>query len=312
MGHGPGLRPSDTFSGQGVLPLVVACSRGQHESMQVLRELLETQLGAAARVWLTDALAATGSARERAFVLAPRRVGTAPVQWQASDQDQVAAALPGLRLHALRCDQVARMLVLACLPEAAQAACVLRLWAGAETEEAVAIVRALPLIADAAAVEPVARQALRSNVVPLFAAAAQHTPFPDGHFTTLAWNQMVLKALFVGCELWRIQGLDRRRNPDLVAMVVDYATERWAAGRAVPAELWRCAVAPGVVPLAALERGLASDDAREADHAALALAEADDPAALALLQARDPARAATISAGQLAWRQEEEVCRPCV
>ena len=280
--------------------------------MQVLRALLEGQLGADARAWLTDALMTTGSARERAFVLAPRRVGTAPLQWQACDQDQAAAVLPGLRLHALRCDQVARMLVLACLPEDAQADCVLRLWAGAENEEAVAIVRALPLIADADAVEPVARQALRSNVVPLFAAAAQHNPFPDGHFTTLAWNQMVLKALFVGCELWRIQGLDRRRNAELVAMVVDYAQERWAAGRAVPAELWRCALAQGELPLAALERGLASDDAHEADHAALALAEADDPAAQDLLAARDPARAAAIAAGTLAWRQEEEVCRPCV
>ena len=280
--------------------------------MQVLRELLEAHLADSARAWLVEALRAEGPERERAFALAPRRVGTQALAWRAEDQLRVDSIVPGLRLYGLSCDQALRMLLLATLPEEAQAPAALRLWAGAENEEAVAIVRALPLLADAAAVEPLARQALRSNVVPLFAAAAQHNPFPERHFEGAAWNQMVLKALFVGCELWRIQGLDRRRNAALVAMVVDYAQERWAAGRAVPAELWRCALAQGELPLAALERGLASDDAHEADHAALALAEADDPAAQDLLAARDPARAAAIAAGTLAWRQEEEVCRPCV
>ena len=50
---------------------------------------------------------------------------------------------------------------------------------------------------------------------------------------------MVLKALFVGSELGPIAGLDDRANPELARILIDYARERWAAGRPVTPELWR-------------------------------------------------------------------------
>jgi hypothetical protein len=54
---------------------------------------------------------------------------------------------------------------------------------------------------------------------------------------------MVVKAFFIGSALWPIQRLDQRGNPRLARMLVDLAQERWAAGRPVSGELWRC-VAP--------------------------------------------------------------------
>ena len=50
---------------------------------------------------------------------------------------------------------------------------------------------------------------------------------------------MVLKALFVDSALAPITGLDERANPELARILIDYARERWAAGRPVTPELWR-------------------------------------------------------------------------
>jgi len=50
----------------------------------------------------------------------------------------------------------------------------------------------------------------------------------------------VVKAFFIGSHLWPIQDLDRRGNPRLARMLVDLAEERWAAGRPVSGEVWRC------------------------------------------------------------------------
>jgi hypothetical protein len=69
---------------------------------------------------------------------------------------------------------------------------------------------------------------------------AHASPYPGEHFDEPAWNQMVLKALFIGSRLAPIQGLDRRANPTLARMLCDYAHERWSAGRRVSPELWRC------------------------------------------------------------------------
>jgi hypothetical protein len=59
-------------------------------------------------------------------------------------------------------------------------------------------------------------------------------------FDEAGWNQLVLKALFIETALAPVQGLDRRANPTLMRMLCDYAHERWAAGRPVSPELWRC------------------------------------------------------------------------
>ena len=51
-----------------------------------------------------------------------------------------------------------------------------------------------------------------------------------------AWRQAVLKCLFVGVPLRLVAGLDVRVDDELRRMVADYAAERRAAGREVPAD----------------------------------------------------------------------------
>jgi len=68
---------------------------------------------------------------------------------------------------------------------------------------------------------------------------ALKNPFPSQYFDERAWNQMVIKAIFLQRPLYQIQNADERANPNLAKILVDFAHERWAAGRKVMPELWR-------------------------------------------------------------------------
>jgi hypothetical protein len=107
---------------------------------------------------------------------------------------------------------------------------------------------------------------------PVFEAVAHRNPYPVECFTEEAWNQMVVKAFFIGSHLWPIQQLDRRGNPRLARMLVDLAQERWAAGRPVSGEVWRC-VAPhaDAEGVAALVRAFETGGEKERLAVALAL-----------------------------------------
>jgi hypothetical protein len=135
----------------------------------------------------------------------------------------------------------------------------------------------------------------------IFEAIAHRSPFPAENFSEERWNHMVLKALFIGSTLHPIQGLDRRGNPTLAGILRDYAHERWAAGRPVTPELWRCmgpfAEGDMVDDLAKLAK---SADRRERGAAALALSASRDGRAAELLS-RLPDEAAMVKAGRLSW-----------
>lgn len=139
-------------------------------------------------------------------------------------------------------DGAARTLLLLALPHngAAEYLQVLeQLFTTADMGELVALYQALPLLPYGEQYRLRAAEGVRSNMIPVFNAIALHNPYPQDYFDELAWNQMVLKALFVGNPLQQIQGLELRSNPTLGQMLTDYANERLAAHRSVSPELWQ-------------------------------------------------------------------------
>jgi hypothetical protein len=144
--------------------------------------------------------------------------------------------------------------------------------ATAEINELIALCRGLPVYPDPALIEPRAREAVRSGMKPVFEAVAHRNPYPRETFSEGAWNQMVVKAFFIGSTLWPIQGLDERANPRLARMLIGLAQERWAAQRPVSGEVWRC-VAPHAdgEGVAALTHGWTTGTDRERLAIALAL-----------------------------------------
>lgn len=105
--------------------------------------------------------------------------------------------------------------------------------------ESVALYKGIPLYPYQEEFKERAAEGVRSNMTNVFNAVAQHNPFPAEYMDEGAWNQIVLKALFVESSLYKIVGLNERTNATLAKMLVEYAHERWSAGREVSPELWR-------------------------------------------------------------------------
>jgi len=275
---------------------------------RLLREWLLRQLEPERGAWLEAQLATlqedpSDEALDIALGMIPRRLGKAGLALADADLAAAGKAVPGWDPRGWGVAEAARILVLASLPAAGKpfAARFRALCRTADVAELVTLYRGLPLYPDPAALEEQVGEGLRSNMRVVFEAIAHRNPYPKAHFDDHRWNHMVLKALFIGSALAPIQGLDERANPQLARIMCDFAHERWAAGRPVPFEIWRCVgpFAEGQA-LEDLARVLASGEARERRAAALALAASPDRRAAALL-GEVPALAGEISGKRLTW-----------
>ena len=274
----------------------------------LLRAWLMRQLDAKQGAWLDEQLAAlrkdaADTTLDVALGMIPRRLGRGELALTDAELAAAGTAVPGWDPRGWGVAEAARILALVSLPAAGKpfAERFRSLCSTADVAELATLYRGLPLYPDSAALEPQVGEGLRSNMRVVFEAIAHRNPYPKAHFDDHRWNHMVLKALFIGSPLAPIQGLDERANPQLARIMLDFAHERWAAGRPVPFEIWRCvgpfAEGQAIEDLArVLERG----EGIERRAAALALAASPDRRAAALLAAV-PALAGEISGKRLSW-----------
>jgi hypothetical protein len=278
-----------------------------------MQQWLQHQLSPEAADWLSmtaSALADGGSDRDLylAVSLVPRKLGKADLVLTAGDLKDADEARSGWRPVGWSVDQTARLvLMLQATPDGAEFSRRLeQLCITADVRESIAFYQGLPLYPDQARYVARAGEGLRTNMKAVFEAVAHNNPWPAEHFAQGTWNQMVLKAIFVGSRLDPVQGLDKRRNRDLATTLSDYAHERWAASRAISPELWRM-----IGPFADetlfedLRRVLGSDLLVERQAAALALRESPHDGASALLKSV-PELISGIEVGLISW---ETVCR---
>lgn len=213
-----------------------------------------------------------------AFGLAARKTSKADLQLSPAELGRASALRPGWNPSLWSIEQTVRTRLLLAYPSDpadTYLATLDQLFSTAEVHELVALYQALPLLPHAGRLTARGAEGLRTNIKSVFTAVAHHNPFPSERFSDDQWNQMVLKCLFIGVSLVPVQGLIERRNPALAEMLCEFAQERRAAGRPVPAELWRCVgpYATGSI-LSDLQRALSSSDPAEQASAAAALREA--------------------------------------
>ena len=283
---------------------------------QLLTEWVTTQGDPAGVAWFNeqcDELANNYTARRLhiTFGMIPRRLGKADLTLSGDDLARAEAARSGWQPAEWSIADAARVLLLLHTADIASsaganlsfAARVTDLCQNADVAESVALYRGFAVYPDAPALEPQAGEGLRTNMRTVFEAVAHRNPFPREVFDQDRWNHMVLKALFVDSLLDPIDGLDERANAELARIMCDYAHERWAAGRAVSPELWRC-VGPFAnnLMLDDLERAYASDSGLEVQGAALALMQCPDARAQTILEARAGVATAARN-GEYTWTQ---------
>lgn len=209
-------------------------------------DLLDRRLSLPGRPWFAQATAHFGTpfddeAFTGAFVAAARRLGRAPLGITPEEEGQLRALTIDWPVSGWGLDELGRITLLllasAHLPDGELKVLVEGCYQHGENRERQAILRALPLLPKAERFLPLAVEACRTNIQPIFEAIACENPYPATYFPEPNFNQMVLKALFIGVALGRIVGLDHRVTPDLIRMAKDYASERRAAGRSISADI---------------------------------------------------------------------------
>jgi hypothetical protein len=197
---------------------------------------LSCALPESASSWLTHTLAdeALLCSRPRlrlAFTQLRRKLG-AVAETRPADE-QTACTLVDLARLALVLAAFER------LPASEHAPLLDELYRTGEQREQQSVLRMLPCLPDPARFTSLAVEACRTNSALVFAAIANDNPFAAQHFPALSFNQLVLKAVFVGVPVARIHGLSARVDSELRRMLEDYASERRAAGRVVPPDVAR-------------------------------------------------------------------------
>jgi len=186
-----------------------------------LHRRLDSRLTGAARAWLDQALDEAGTHPGTHGPISPWELRLAEAGRRCGPEH--ADAVRVLILHAARADDAA----------------LTRVYQQGTAAERRAVLHALPHLVPGPDALPLVEDALRTNDTRLVAAAVG--PYAARHLDPHQWRHAVLKCLFTGVPVAAVADLHRRAHADaeLARMLGDYAAERTAAGRPVPADLHR-------------------------------------------------------------------------
>ena len=213
--------------------------RNTEEINNLLKAIIKANLSAEGMAWLetpntTDTIG-------KIFVMAPRKTGKTIIKLSAAQEEALSIAKISY-MASWTIDRLCRVWLLATVATDDQDklyATLDRLFLSAEMNEAVALYSALPFLPFPEIWIKRCAEGIRSNIGPVLEAIMENNPYPAQYLDEAAWNQLVLKAFFTDKNINRIVGLDDRANLDLALTLIDYAKERWAAGRKVNPQLWR-------------------------------------------------------------------------
>ncbi|WP_433405723.1 EboA domain-containing protein [Streptomyces sp. CA-146814] len=206
------------------------------------RKELDTELDDTARAWLDAALTEAAHAATEDV--------TAEASPYASPPWELRYAAAGRHCGPAHADSVRSLLLIAARPPLSS---VTRLYEQGTAAERRAVLLTLHRLDIGSTALPLVEDALRTNDTRLVAAAVG--PYAAAHLDPHAWRHAVLKCLFTGVPLAAVARLDERARGDaeLARMLSDFAAERTAAGRDVPADLRTALTLAEITPAAPTE-----------------------------------------------------------
>jgi hypothetical protein len=279
-----------------------------NDCAHTVEEVIRHNVDEAVYQWLREktllAQQETGpAALQLAFAAIPRKTRRKAIDL-TEDQSKRIAACGNVALKSWTVDMLCRLWLIMKLDRSDKDVyCnkIESLFRSAEMNELVALYSFLPFYTFPEAWQFRTTEGIRSNIGYVLEAIMYSNPYPSTYLPEPAWNQMVLKAFFTDKDVNRIIGLDKRSNKQLAAILVDYAHERWAAGRSVNPQLWRL-VAPYIDAnnFTDIKRLFSQGDEREKRAAALACSQSNYEPAKRLLD-DVPAVNASITENKLHW-----------
>lgn len=281
-----------------------------NELKQLLSGVLHQQLNPRVWNWLEEvSYKMTPVQFNMAFAMMPRKTGKLVAFIPKDVQQVIASVRPGFTIEGWCIDRLARVWLLLNLDSSDREKYIQTIenyFRSAELHELVALYSALPVLAYPEAWIHRCAEGIRCNIGDVLMAIICRNPYPSEYLSEASWNQLVLKAIFTDKPVDQITGLDSRANRDLANMLSDYAHERWAAGRPVNPQLWRCVgrfIDEKIFP--DIERLTLSEDPLDREAACLACWQSSFPAAKELLNHHSAIKAA-IASGELTWNKLAE------
>ncbi|TGL40817.1 EboA domain-containing protein [Leptospira perdikensis] len=275
-----------------------------------LTQFLFEQTTKKEREWLEDQVGFNDLGLMTGFVATPRFLSKKNISYDSKTRGDLVPHLPGFEVDGWNLVRLARVWLLLHLPIEPKEQFIKNietLFDTAELNELVALYSVLPLLPYPSEWLPRATDAVRSNMGFVFDAIALQNPYPELYFPEIAWNQLVLKTIFNGKPIHWIYGMDRRKNKELAIAISDFISERMAAGRTVPLQIWRLLSAFVDVTMdSKLLSLLVSGTEAEKEVAALVCSESSEPRIRSLLT-KFPDLELSIQKGELDWSKFESI-----
>ena len=189
-------------------------------TLEELRQALEETATPEGAEWVREseaAVAADPAAVRTRFPAAGRRAGRGMLDPGADPAD----------VHAWTVDDAARVLILAAMGPSAEAE-LAELYRFGDAAERRGLLRALPFLELGDRGRPLVDDAVRTNDTRLVAAALG--PYATEHLDDAAYDQAVLKCVFIGVPIAPLDGLPERATPETARMLAAFVHERVAAG----------------------------------------------------------------------------------